>query len=107
MYGIFSATWFYGYLSNAPQRKLGITWGRNLRARRRMVFRVGITRSAEGTPSTWGSEPSSPGVIFAVPLARWARGPVPRSIREDSLAIGIILVYRLAVGALFMSLRPG
>ena len=105
----------YGYLSNALAACVlsGITCGviGTYVVCRRMVFLAGgITHASFGGLGIafWmGANPIAGAMIFAVLSAlgiEWAgsRG----RIREDS-AIGIIWSVGMAVGALFMSLRPG
>ena len=105
----------YGYLSNALAACVlsGITCGviGTYVVCRRMVFLAGgITHSSFGGLGIafyLGTDPIAGAMIFAVRSAlgiEWAgnRG----RIREDS-AIGIIWSVGMAVGALFMSLRPG
>lgn len=105
----------YGYLSNALLACVlsGITCGivGTYVVCRRMVFLAGgITHASFGGLGIafWaGANPIGGALIFAVLSAlgiEWAgsRG----RIREDS-AIGIIWSVGMAVGALFMSLRPG
>ena len=105
----------YGYLSNALAACVlsGITCGviGTYVVCRRMVFLAGgITHSSFGGLGIafyLGTDPIAGAMIFAVLSAlgiEWAgsRG----RIREDS-AIGIIWSVGMAVGALFMSLRPG
>ena len=97
----------YGYLSNALAACVlsGITCGviGTYVVCRRMVFLAGgITHSSFGGLGIafyLGTDPIAGAMIF-----EWAgsRG----RIREDS-AIGIIWSVGMAVGALFMSLRPG
>ena len=111
----FSDVFQYGYLSNALAACIlaGITCGLigTYVVCRRMVFLAGgITHASFGGLGIafWaGSNPIVGAWIFAVLSAlgiEWAgsRG----HIREDS-AIGIIWSVGMAVGALFMSLRPG
>ena len=105
----------YGYLSNALAACVlsGITCGviGTYVVCRRMVFLAGgITHSSFGGLGIafyLGTDPIAGAMIFAVLSAlgiEWAgsRG----RIRDDS-AIGIIWSVGMAVGALFMSLRPG
>jgi len=105
----------YGYLSNALTACVlsGITCGviGTYVVCRRMVFLAGgITHASFGGLGIafyLGANPIAGAMIFAVLSAlgiEWAgsRG----RIREDS-AIGIIWSVGMAVGALFMSLRPG
>ncbi|WP_298031115.1 metal ABC transporter permease [uncultured Alistipes sp.] len=105
----------YGYLSNALAACVlsGITCGviGTYVVCRRMVFLSGgITHASFGGLGIafyLGANPIAGAMIFAVLSAlgiEWAgsRG----RIREDS-AIGIIWSVGMAVGALFMSLRPG
>ena len=105
----------YGYLSNALTACVlsGITCGviGTYVVCRRMVFLAGgITHASFGGLGIafyLGANPIAGALIFAVLSAlgiEWAgnRG----RIREDS-AIGIIWSVGMAVGALFMSLRPG
>ena len=105
----------YGYLSNALAACVlsGITCGLvgTYVVCRRMVFLAGgITHASFGGLGIafyLGANPIAGAMIFAVLSAlgiEWAgsRG----RIREDS-AIGIIWSVGMAVGALFMSLRPG
>lgn len=111
----FSDVFQYGYLSNALAACIlsGITCGLigTYVVCRRMVFLAGgITHASFGGLGIafWaGTNPIVGAWIFAVLSAlgiEWAgsRG----RIREDS-AIGIIWSIGMAVGALFMSLRPG
>ena len=113
--GFFSDLIQYGYLSNALAACVlsGITCGviGTYVVCRRMVFLAGgITHASFGGLGIafWmGANPIAGAMIFAVLSAlgiEWAgsRG----RIREDS-AIGIIWSVGMAVGALFMSLRPG
>lgn len=113
--GFFSDVFQYGYLSNALAACLlsGITCGviGTYVVCRRMVFLAGgITHASFGGLGIafWaGANPIAGALIFAILSAlgiEWAgsRG----RIREDS-AIGIIWSIGMAVGALFMSLRPG
>ena len=105
----------YGYLSNALAACVlsGITCGvvGTYVVCRRMVFLAGgITHASFGGLGIAfyaGANPIAGAMVFAVLSAlgiEWAgsRG----RIREDS-AIGIIWSVGMAVGALFMSLRPG
>ncbi len=105
----------YGYLSNALMACLlsGIACGiiGTYVVCRRMVFLSGgITHASFGGLGIafyLGANPIAGAMIFAILSAlgiEWAgsRG----RIREDS-AIGIIWSVGMAVGALFMSLRPG
>ena len=105
----------YGYLSNALSACVlsGITCGvvGTYVVCRRMVFLAGgITHASFGGLGIAfyaGANPIAGAMVFAVLSAlgiEWAgsRG----RIREDS-AIGIIWSVGMAVGALFMSLRPG
>ena len=111
----FSDVFQYGYLSNALAACVlsGITCGLigTYVVCRRMVFLAGgITHASFGGLGIafWaGTNPIAGAMVFAVLSAlgiEWAgsRG----RIREDS-AIGIIWSVGMAVGALFMSLRPG
>ena len=111
----FSDLIHYGYLSNALAACVlsGITCGvvGTYVVCRRMVFLVGgITHASFGGLGIAfyaGANPIAGAMVFAVLSAlgiEWAgsRG----RIREDS-AIGIIWSVGMAVGALFMSLRPG
>ena len=111
----FSDLIHYGYLSNALAACVlsGITCGvvGTYVVCRRMVFLAGgITHASFGGLGIafWlGADPIGGALLFAVLSAlgiEWAgsRG----RIREDS-AIGIIWSVGMAVGALFMSLRPG
>ena len=111
----FSDVFQYGYLSNAFAACIlsGITCGLigTYVVCRRMVFLAGgITHASFGGLGIafWaGANPIGGALIFAILSAlgiEWAssRG----RIREDS-AIGIIWSIGMAVGALFMSLRPG
>lgn len=111
----FSDVFQYGYLSNALAACVlsGITCGLigTYVVCRRMVFLAGgITHASFGGLGIafWaGTNPIAGAMIFAVLSAlgiEWAgsRG----RIREDS-AIGIIWSVGMALGALFMSLRPG
>ena len=113
--GFFSDLIQYGYLSNALAACVlsGITCGviGTYVVCRRMVFLAGgITHASFGGLGIafyLGANPIAGAMIFAVLSAlgiEWAgsRG----RIREDS-AIGIIWSVGMAVGALFMSLRPG
>ncbi len=113
--GFFSDLLQYGYLSNALAACLlsGITCGiiGTYVVCRRMVFLAGgITHASFGGLGIafyLGANPIAGAMLFAVLSAlgiEWAgsRG----HIREDS-AIGIIWSVGMAVGALFMSLRPG
>ncbi len=105
----------YGYLSNALAACIlsGITCGiaGTYVVCRRMVFLAGgITHASFGGLGIAfysGTDPIAGAMLFAVLSAlgiEWAgsRG----RIREDS-AIGIIWSVGMAVGALFISLRPG
>ncbi len=105
----------YGYLSNALAACIlsGITCGiaGTYVVCRRMVFLAGgITHASFGGLGIAfysGTDPIAGAMLFAVLSAlgiEWAgsRG----RIREDS-AIGIIWSVGMALGALFMSLRPG
>ena len=115
----------YGYLSNALAACIlsGITCGiaGTYVVCRRMVFLAGgITHASFGGLGLayWlGADPVLGATAFAVASAlgiEWVseRGRIPEwagsrgRIREDS-AIGIIWSVGMAVGALFMSLRPG
>ena len=111
----FGALFQYGYLSNALAACIlsGITCGiaGTYVVCRRMVFLAGgITHASFGGLGIafyLGTDPIAGAMLFAVLSAlgiEWAgsRG----RIREDS-AIGIIWSVGMAVGALFMSLRPG
>lgn len=111
----FSDLFQYGYLSNALLACIlsGITCGvvGTYVVCRRMVFLAGgITHSSFGGLGIafyLGTNPIAGAMAFAILSAlgiEWAgsRG----RIREDS-AIGIIWSVGMAVGALFMSLRPG
>ena len=113
--GFFSDVIQYGYLSNALIACVlsGITCGLigTYVVCRRMVFLAGgITHASFGGLGIafWaGANPIAGAMLFAVLSAlgiEWAgsRG----HIREDS-AIGIIWSVGMAVGAFFMSLRPG
>ncbi|MDE7304395.1 MAG: metal ABC transporter permease [Alistipes sp.] len=105
----------YGYLSNALAACIlsGITCGLagTYVVCRRMVFLAGgITHASFGGLGIafyLGTDPIAGAMLFAVCSAlgiEWAgsRG----RIREDS-AVGIIWSVGMAVGAFFMSLRPG
>ena len=105
----------YGYLTNAFTACIlsGITCGiiGTYVVCRRMVFLAGgITHASFGGLGIaffLGSSPIGGAMLFAIASAlgiEWAgsRG----RIREDS-AIGIIWSVGMAIGALFMSLRPG
>ncbi len=105
----------YGYLSNALIAALlsGVTCGiiGTYVVCRRMVFLAGgITHASFGGLGIafyLGANPILGAMIFAIFSAwgiEWAGGQ--GRIREDS-AIGIIWSVGMAVGALFMSLRPG
>ena len=105
----------YGYLSNALLASLlsGLTCGiiGTYVVCRRMVFLAGgITHASFGGLGIafyLGANPIIGAMIFAIMSAfgiEWA-GNKGR-IREDS-AIGIVWSIGMAVGALFMSLRPG
>lgn len=111
----FSDLFQFGYLSNALAACVlsGITCGLvgTYVVCRRMVFLAGgITHASFGGLGIafyLGTNPIGGALLFAVLSAlgiEWAgsRG----RIREDS-AIGIIWSVGMAVGALFMSLRPG
>ena len=113
--GFFSDLFQFGYLSNALAACIlsGITCGviGTYVVCRRMVFLAGgITHASFGGLGIafyLGADPIAGAMLFAVLSAlgiEWAgsRG----RIREDS-AIGIIWSVGMAVGALFMSLRPG
>ncbi len=113
--GFFSDLFQFGYLSNALAACIlsGITCGviGTYVVCRRMVFLAGgITHASFGGLGIafyLGANPIAGAMLFAVLSAlgiEWAgsRG----RIREDS-AIGIIWSVGMAVGALFMSLRPG
>ena len=105
----------YGYLSNALAACIlsGITCviaGTYVVCRRMVFLAGGITHASFGGLGIafyLGTDPIAGAMLFAVLSAlgiEWAgsRG----RIREDS-AIGIIWSVGMAVGALFMSLRPG
>ena len=111
----FSDLFRYGYLTHAFAACIlsGITCGviGTYVVCRRMVFLAGgITHASFGGLGIafyLGSNPIGGALLFAVASAlgiEWAgsRG----RIREDS-AIGIIWSVGMAIGALFMSLRPG
>ena len=113
--GFFSDLIHYGYLSNALAACVlsGITCGviGTYVVCRRMVFLAGgITHASFGGLGIafyLGANPIAGAMLFAVLSAlgiEWAgsRG----RIREDS-AIGIIWSVGMALGVLFMSLRPG
>lgn len=113
--GFFNDLLQYGYLSNALWACIlsGLTCGiiGTYVVCRRMVFLAGgITHASFGGLGIafyLGANPIAGAMLFAVVSAlgiEWAgsRG----RIREDS-AIGIIWSVGMAVGALFMSLRPG
>lgn len=113
--GFFSDLLQFSYLSNALAACVlsGVTCGiiGTYVVCRRMVFLAGgITHASFGGLGIafWlGTNPIGGAMLFAVASAlgiEWAgsRG----RIREDS-AIGIIWSVGMAVGALFMSLRPG
>ncbi len=113
--GFFNDLLQYGYLSNALAACIlsGITCGLagTYVVCRRMVFLAGgITHASFGGLGIafyLGADPIAGAMLFAVFSAlgiEWAgsRG----RIREDS-AVGIIWSVGMAVGALFMSLRPG
>ncbi|MFR4396364.1 MAG: metal ABC transporter permease [Alistipes finegoldii] len=102
----------YGYLSNALAACVlsGITCGviGTYVVCRRMVFLAGgITHSSFGGLGIafyLGTDPIAGAMIFALGAEhRWASG---RAASANS-AIGIIWSVGMAVGALFMSLRPG
>lgn len=105
----------YGYLSNALAACVlsGITCGiiGTYVVCRRLVFLAGgITHSSFGGLGIafyLGANPIAGAMIFAVASALGIEWATDRGrIREDS-AIGIIWSVGMAVGALFMSLRPG
>lgn len=111
----FSDLFQYGYLSNAFIACIlsGITCGiiGTYVVCRRMVFLAGgITHASFGGLGIaffFGANPIGGAMMFAIVSAlgiEWAgnRG----RIREDS-AIGIIWSVGMAIGALFMNLRPG
>ena len=113
--GFFDDLFRYDYLSNALTACIlaGITCGLagTYVVCRRMVFLSGgITHASFGGLGIafyLGTDPIAGAMLFAVASAlgiEWAgsRG----RIREDS-AVGIIWSVGMAVGALFMSLRPG
>lgn len=113
--GFFSDLFQYGYLTNAFAACIlsGITCGiiGTYIVCRRMVFLAGgITHASFGGLGIaffFGANPIGGAMIFAILSAlgiEWAgsRG----RIREDS-AIGIIWSVGMAIGALFMNLRPG
>lgn len=113
--GFFSDLFQYGYLANALAACIlsGITCGLigTYVVARRMVFLAGgITHASFGGLGIaffLGANPIVGALLFAVLSAlgiEWA-GSRAR-IREDS-AIGILWSVGMAVGALFMSLRPG
>lgn len=113
--GFFSDLFQYGYLANALTACIlsGITCGLigTYVVARRMVFLAGgITHASFGGLGIaffLGANPIVGALLFAVLSAlgiEWA-GSRAR-IREDS-AIGILWSVGMAVGALFMSLRPG
>lgn len=113
--GFFDDLFRYGYLSNALAACIlaGITCGLagTYVVCRRMVFLAGgITHASFGGLGIafyLGTDPIAGAMLFAVASAlgiEWA-GNKGR-IREDS-AVGIIWSVGMAVGALFMSLRPG
>ena len=97
----------YGYLSNALT---ACVLGTYVVCRRMVFLAGGITHASFGGLGIafyLGANPIAGAMIFAILSAlgiEWAgsRG----RIREDS-AIGIIWSVGMAVGALFMSLRPG
>jgi len=109
------ALFSYGYLSNALAACIlsGIACGiagAYVVCRRQVFLAGGITHSSFGGLGIafyLGADPIAGAMLFAVLSAlgiEWAgsRG----RIREDS-AIGIVWSVGMAVGALFMSLRPG
>ena len=104
----------YGYLSNALTACVlsGITCGviGTYVVCRRMVFLAGgITHASFGGLGIafyLGANPIAGAMIFAVLSALGIEWASRGRIREDS-AIGIIWSVGMAVGALFMSLRPG
>ena len=113
--GFFGDLVQYGYLSNALTACVlsGITCGlagTYVVCRRRVFLAGGITHASFGGLGIafyLGTNPIAGALVFAVLSAlgiEWAgsRG----RIREDS-AIGIVWSVGMAVGALFMSLRPG
>lgn len=113
--GFFNDLFQYDYLSNALAACIlaGITCGLagTYVVCRRMVFLAGgITHASFGGLGIafyMGTDPIAGAMLFAVLSAlgiEWAgsRG----RIREDS-AVGIVWSVGMAVGALFMSLRPG
>lgn len=113
--GFFDDLFRYDYLSNALAACIlaGITCGLagTYVVCRRMVFLAGgITHASFGGLGIafyLGTDPIAGAMLFAVASAlgiEWA-GNKGR-IREDS-AVGIIWSVGMAVGALFMSLRPG
>ena len=107
----------YSYLSNALIAALlsGITCGiiGTYVVSRRMVFLAGgITHASFGGLGIafyLGFNPIWGALIFAIASAcgiEWASNNHRGRLREDS-AIGIVWSIGMAVGALFMSLRPG
>lgn len=105
----------YGYLSNAVLAALlsGLTCGLigTYVVARRMVFLAGgITHASFGGLGIafWmGTNPIFGATIFAIISALGIEWASERNrIREDS-AIGIVWSVGMAVGALFMALRPG
>ncbi len=113
--GFFSDMFQFGYLANAFAACVlsGITCGLTgtyVVCRRTVFLAGGITHASFGGLGIafWlGAHPIAGALVFAVLSAlgiEWAgnRG----RIREDS-AIGIIWSVGMAIGALFMSLRPG
>ena len=113
--GFFSDLFQYGYLTNAFAACIlsGITCGiiGTYVVCRRMVFLAGgITHASFGGLGIafyLGTNPIGGAMLFAILSAlgiEWA-GSSGR-IREDS-AIGIIWSVGMAIGALFMNLRPG
>lgn len=113
--GFFSDLLQYGYLANALAACIlsGVACGLagTYVVCRRMVFLAGgITHASFGGLGIaffLGADPIAGALLFAVASAlgiEWASGR--GRIREDS-AIGIVWSVGMAVGALFMSLRPG
>lgn len=113
--GFFDDLFQYGYLANAFAACVlsGIVCalvGTYVVCRRMVFLAGGITHASFGGLGIafWmGADPIAGATLFAVASAlgiEWAGNR--HRIREDS-AIGIIWSVGMAVGALFMSLRPG
>lgn len=113
--GFFSDLFQYGYLANAFAACVlsGVVCalvGTYVVCRRMVFLAGGITHASFGGLGIafWmGADPIAGATLFAVASAlgiEWAGSR--HRIREDS-AIGIVWSVGMAVGALFMSLRPG